>query len=544
MIRTVAWMAWKLHRRALLGFGIGGFVFAFSYGFAFLQAAGSTAASQAAFGRAVLLVAKQTAFLVPVPVHPETLGGYEAYKLLAFGIVLLMIWAGIVAVAVARAEEDRGITEEWLAAGLSRGRLLVLRSAAFLVVLTAVSVASVLGISAVAPIVQQDPNVAGELLKALSMTCGIFAGYAIALFIAQLPAERGTATAFSIGVLVLLLVVNGIADTVDSASWIGVISPFHWMERTSTAAPGGTFDGYGTLGLAVAAMVFVAASIPIFRRRDIGAGLITSGRGSSKVVRLPSHNLLLRLPSTEGLWEQRVGLSVWVVSTFLLAAVMVSVTRSLANALFTDPHIVAMFQAVFHGSKDAALLGFVWFGFALLILAGYAVVQVSRWTAQDQEGRVEMLLSAPVSRSRLVLERAVEFAVASLLIVGGGYLGLVAEIPKSGMSLDATRVFTASALLWPFALAFGGLGVALASRWPRIAVPALAGFAVLEYLLGDLAPLFKAPGWVANLSVFHLYGNPIVDAASWTPAISMIGVFALGFAAALVLMERRDVSTG
>ena len=167
--------------------------------------------------------------------------------------------------------------------------------------------------------------------------------------------------------------------------------------------------------------------------------------------------------------------------------------------------------------RYAALLGLVWFGIALLLLAGYAVVQVSRWSAQDQEGRVEMLLSAPISRTRVVIERALEFAVASLLIVIGGYIGVASKVLSSGLNLDAGHVFTASALLWPFALAFGGLGVAVASRWPRIAVPFLAAFAVVEYILGDLAPLFKLPDWMANLSIFHLYGNPVVGDLSWTP---------------------------
>ena len=80
-------------------------------------------------------------------------------------------------------------------------------------------------------------------------------------------------------------------------------------------------------------------------------------------------------------------------------------------------------------------------------------------------------------------------------------------------------------------------------RWPRVAVPLLAGFAVVEYFLGDLAPLFKAPGWVANLSIFHLYGNPVAAGASWTAVLSMTAVFLAGFAAALALMRRRDVST-
>ena len=539
----IPWMAWRLHRRGLIGFGVGGFLISFLYGAAFIQAAGSTAESQAAFGRAVLLVAKQFAFIIPVPVHPETLGGYEQYKWLSGVIILMMIWAGLAGVGIGRGDEDRGLTEQWIAAGVSRTRLLLARSAAFGLVLLVACFASVLGIVAIAPIVHQDPNFAGEMGKALSMASGIFAGYAIALLISQLPAERQTATALGVGALVLLLVVNGIADTIDSASWIGVVSPFHWMERTTSAAPGGTFDLGATLGLAVAGAALLGAVIPIFQRRDIGSGLFTWGRRAGVAVRVASRNLMLRMPFTEGIWEQRVGLSVWVVSTLLLGSLMVSVTKSMGDALFSDPKLAALFQGAAPGPRYASLLGLVWFGIALLLLASYAVVQVSRWSAQDQEGRVEMLLSAPISRTRVVIERALEFAVASLLIVIGGYIGVASKVPSSGLNLDAGHVFTASALLWPFALAFGGLGVAVASRWPRIAVPFLAAFAVVEYILGDLAPLFKLPDWMANLSIFHLYGNPVVGNLSWTPAISMMLVFVVGFGAALVLMRQRDVSS-
>jgi ABC-2 type transport system permease protein len=152
-------------------------------------------------------------------------------------------------------------------------------------------------------------------------------------------------------------------------------------------------------------------------------------------------------------------------------------------------------------------------------------------------------LSASISRSRVIVDRALEFAFASLLIVIGGSIGVAASLPSSGLNLDAGHLFTASLLLWPFALAFGGLGVAVASRWPRIAVPFLAAFAAVEYFFGDLAPLFKLPDWVANLSVFHLYGNPIVGATPWTPAVSMMLLFLAGFGAALALMRRRDVSS-
>jgi ABC-2 type transport system permease protein len=539
----IRWVAWHLHRRGLLGFGVGGFLISFFYGGAFEQAAGTTPESQAAFGRSISLVAKQFAFLIPIPVHPETLGGYEQYKWLSGAVVMMMIWAGLAGVGVGRGDEDRGLTEEWIASRVSRTRLLLSRSAAFGLVLLLACLASVLGIVAIAPLVHQDPNVAGEILKALSMTSGLFAGFAIALLISQLPAERQTATALGVGALVLLLMVNGIADTIDSVSWIGVVSPFHWMEQTTSAAPGGTFDLGATIGLAVAAAVLVAASVAIFRRRDIGSGVFNRRGRAAAPVRVPSRNPMFLRPFTEGLWEQRVGLAAWVAGTMVLGSLMVSVTKSVADALFADPNLAAIFRRVASGSVYAGLLGFIWFGIALLLLAGYAVVQVSRWSTQDQEGRVEMLLSAPISRSQVVIERALEFAIASLLIVVGGYVGVAAALPGSGLNLDPGHVLTASALMWPFALAFGGLGVAVASRWSRIAVPALAAFVVIEYFLGDLAPLFKFPEWVANLSVFHLYGNPLVGSGSWMPALWMTLVFLVGFGTALVLMQRRDVSS-
>jgi putative exporter of polyketide antibiotics len=149
----IRWMAWKLHRRGFLGFTVGGFLISFAYGGAYASAAGTTTASRAAFGQAISAVAGQFTFLIPVPIHPETLGGYEQYKWISGAIIMMMIWAAVAGIAIGRGEEDRGLTDEWIASGVSRARLLLSRSAAFLAVLTIACFASTLGISAVAPLV-------------------------------------------------------------------------------------------------------------------------------------------------------------------------------------------------------------------------------------------------------------------------------------------------------------------------------------------------------------------------------------------------------
>lgn len=541
MTRQVPWIAWRMHRKSLLGIGIVGFLLSFFYGQAYRQAAGTTRESQAEFGAALSSVAKQFTFMIPVPVHPETLGGYEQYKWLSGLVVMLFIWAAAVGVAVTRGDEDRGLVGSWLAAGASRAQVLLARAAAFLLVLFAVALASTLGISAVAPLVQQDANVAGEIAKAIAMTAGVYACFAIAMVVVQLPAERQTGVAFGIGLPVLLFVVNGVADTIPAASWIGAATPFHWMNLTTSAAPGGTFDIAATAGLLAFDGLATALALAVFARRDVGAGLFRFGLRSAPARRAVSRNPMLRRPWSEGLWEQRVGLAVWAAGTLVLGATMLSVTKSVVDSLMADQRVAAMFQRAMGGPPYQSMLGLTWFGFALLLLAGYSVVQVSRWADQDREGRVEMMLSAPVSRVGVVVARAAEFMVASLVIVVAGYAGVLAALPGAGIQVDARQLLLGSALMWPFALAFGGIGVAVASRWPRVAVPLLAGFAVVEYFLGDLAPVFNLPGWLANLSIFHLYGNPIVSGAPWTPGLWMALVFVAGFAVALVLMQRRDV---
>jgi ABC-2 type transport system permease protein len=236
-----------------------------------------------------------------------------------------------------------------------------------------------------------------------------------------------------------------------------------------------------------------------------------------------------------------MALLTWAVATAALAALLVSLTRSVTDAIAQLPSMQAYLRAAGTGPPYESFLGFMWFGVALLLLAGYAVVQTSQWASQDQEGRLELILSTPVSRSRVVAERALEFILGSLVIVLAGLGAVAARAPAAGINIDGGHLLTAHALLVPFAFAFGGLGVALSSSLPRLAVPLLAAFSAVEYFLYQLAPIFKLPEWVANLSVFHLYGNPLVGSSNWTAAGEMAAVGLFGFGMGLILMRRREV---
>ena len=48
--------------------------------------------------------------------------------------------------------------------------------------------------------------------------------------------------------------------------------------------------------------------------------------------------------------------------------------------------------------------------------------------------------------------------------------------------------------------------------------------------------------WLLNLSVFQLYGTPLLSGIYWTGLWAMVAVVVVGFGAATLLMERRELS--
>jgi ABC-2 type transport system permease protein len=109
------------------------------------------------------------------------------------------------------------------------------------------------------------------------------------------------------------------------------------------------------------------------------------------------------------------------------------------------------------------------------------------------------------------------------------------------VSLDIVGVLLASTLLIPVGLVFAALGGVLTALLPRGTVPVLSGVAVASYLLFTLGPLFKLPGWALDLSVFQLYGTPLVEGIFVTGLLVLLTVAAVGVLASLVSLQHREV---
>ena len=500
---------------------------------------GTSESARQQFGLQMQLLGRQLSYLVPLPVHPETLAGYVQWRAFGFFPVIFGFWALIAGSGAIRGDEDRGLLELWLASGTSRARVTAARTGAF-VIAVAASILVVLVLTGLgATIVGSPLPIEGLLADGAALLAVTVACFALALLIAQFVDSRRVAAGVSAIVLLALFLLNSLGRTLEAPARFRGVSPFYYVDRTNGLSPGGQIDWASTLSVSAAALALAALAGVAFTRRDLGAGLVRPRRAVRPRVIEPSRNPLLRAPVLATIYEQRVGLTAWMVSTALLALFMTSLAKSVADLVNHIP----IFRAYVSGQGDLnrAVISVFWFAMMPLVLGAFAITQVSRWTTDDTEGRLEMVLSEPVSRRRVALERAGALLVATTFIAVVGSAVTLWAADAQGISLGVESIALATALLLPFGLAFGSLGAALAGWIPRATVLLLSGYAVVSYFLTQFVPLFRWPQWVANVSIFYLYGTPLTTGVYWTGFWVLMAIIAIAMTIGLLSFQRRDL---
>ena len=505
----------------------------------FYRIAGNTPGERAAFARSITVLAGQFTVLLAPPFRADTVGGYVQFRVYGALAILVAVWA-VAAAAGTRGDEERGLLEAVLATGVSRADAIASRFFAFavgsVVVAAAAALGFVLGVDRT-----QDAIDAFSVLGASVLVAGIaLACFSLALLVTQLVSARFAAAAAGI-VLLALFLTNSLSRTIDALLTWRVLSPFYYYDRSQPLSPGGTFDVRATEVLFAIAVVGAVAATLAFAFRDLGSPIARLPVRAHPPVRDISHVAFWRAPIVRGLYDRRFGLVVWMAGFAALAALFVVLTKQIVQPLLAIAALRPYIDSVIKGDIYPSFLGFLWFAFGQLLIAGYAITQVGRWSAEDGDGRLELVLSQPVSRRAVVLERALVLGLGALAIAAAGAVGVALEARSQAIVLDTGRLATASVLLVPFAGFFAAIGSLLAAQVPRATVGLLGGFAFVTYFIDQLAPVFKWPAWVEDLSPFHLYGRPLTSGVDGTGLAIMVAVVLVGFVASALLLERRDV---
>ncbi len=483
---TLFGLAFRSHRTSLILMSILSALTGVLNAGAFETLVGNTPAERAAFGYQMELLGKQLTYLLPDPVQLDTMGGYLTWR--AFGALSLIfaIWAILASTGAGRGDEERGLTEHWLGVTL------------------------------------------------------VFFG--VGLAVAQLVLTRRAAGSIGAIVVVALYELNAAARSGLDLGGLGSISPFALVDRSRPLLPvGGGVDVAATTALYVTAAALTALCVAAFLRRDVGGVLVRLGTERTRAASRPSSDPMLRIPVLAIVDQQRWWLIGWTIAFAILAYFLTTLARSIVDGMMAIPSLRVYFDRLGIAAYSD-FIGVLWFGTALFILSGLVIAQANGWAADDGEGRLEAVLAAGASRSRVVLERVAALllivavvATVSSVIVFYGMRAL--DIPVPG---DRLAIATLDQL--PVVFAFAGIGAALVGWRPRTAVVVLGAVAVISYFVQQFYAIFDWPDWVGRLSIYQLYGMPL-SRNDWVGIVTLVAIGVAGTAIALVSMRRRDVGT-
>lgn len=530
----------RLGRWGMVGFSLAAGISVFIQTAGFYQVAGHSAPERAAFGASIATLAARFAALFPPPMRPDTVGGYVDFRGFHPLAIMFGVWALASATGFARGDEERGIVEAALATGASRIGLVAARTAAFAIAICAASAAAgaafVIGVATGGETVEAARIVEEcALLAAVGLSC-----YALSLIVAQFAAVR-TATAAAGVVLLALFLVNSLSRTFEWLTTWRWLSPFRYYELSPPLPPGGNFDVRGFIVLIAIAVLATAAAAIAFLRRDVGAPLVRLPSPRRPASYVSSAGPWWRVPVLRGLYERRLGIVVWSIGMAALAFLLASMTKSIVQVLLSVPALLPYLSIFVRQQLYPAVLGYTWFNVAQLLFAAFAITQVARWSAEDTDGRLEMILSEPLSRAAVVMERMAILTAGALVIAAVSGASLYYASHTQGIDLNVQRLAAASLMLVPFALVFAGAGSLLAAWNPRAAVGLLGAFAFASYLDTELGTVYKLPLWLQDLSAFKLFGTPLVSGVDNRNLALMLALAIAGVGSSILAMQRRDV---
>ena len=178
----------------------------------------------------------------------------------------------------------------------------------------------------------------------------------------------------------------------------------------------------------------------------------------------------------------------------------------------------------------------------LIFVIGAATTEV---TAEERDGLMDMLLSVPVSRTRVFVEKAGGVALASLALVGVLTAALLIADAVFGMGLAVTGILAAGLSLWLLGILFGAAALLAGAFTGRAAAAGGAAgvLAVLAWFIEGFSDLYSWLEVPAAASPFTWYLDPNPLLGGWGAGhLRLLAASVVTAAAAALLFRRRDIA--
>ncbi len=181
------------------------------------------------------------------------------------------------------------------------------------------------------------------------------------------------------------------------------------------------------------------------------------------------------------------------------------------------------------------------------LMVAFAAGMASGFTAaEESRGTIDVLLSYPVSRRRLVLEKWVAVMIGCAVAAVIVWLFAIAGAAASASSLPADNLAAALLMLVLLGLDFGAMALAVSSGTGNrgAAIGIAVALMVVMYLADALATIVDGLNAIRPLSLFRYYmgGDPLRNGLNLADAAVLAAVAAAFLAISVFLFERRDLA--
>lgn len=259
----------------------------------------------------------------------------------------------------------------------------------------------------------------------------------------------------------------------------------------------------------------------------------------------------------QGLRDRRRSLSWWSLGVMLYIAIIAAVWPSIRGASGMTDIIDQLPQALrdLMGASDYSmstgagyvsgeLFGFMIPIFILILTIGAGGAAIG---GAEERGSLDLLLSHPISRRRVLLQSAAliaaEASIFGLVII----VSLLVANPLSDLQIHLPDLIGAvlGIVLLGIALGWSALALGAASGSRTLALGVTGSLAALTYLVGSLSGLVHFLHWAKWISPFFYAtsGSPLVHGYTWWHALILIGAGSVVLAIGAMLFDRRNLAS-
>jgi beta-exotoxin I transport system permease protein len=165
---------------------------------------------------------------------------------------------------------------------------------------------------------------------------------------------------------------------------------------------------------------------------------------------------------------------------------------------------------------------------------------------EEDRGTLDLLLSLPLSRTRLALEKLAALVAESVALGLVLWLALWLGARAVGMRIGIDKLGAATASAVALAVCFGAIALLVGCATGRRgwAIGASGAAAVAAYLVNSLAPLVHALEPAQKLTPFYHYaaGDPLRAGLAPVHVLVLVAIAVVAAVAAVLTFDRRDLA--